>query len=185
MRRTIATLALLLALLATAPVWAAEAPADPELDRFVYSAVLEGLNELRPPHATVDRVLEEDSEGRPVSFIPGCPICMPAREAFRAYRAQPEPGSPTSGALLESLGSEKDLERTAALGRLVQDLVTRRIAASGWSDAEAEVWAQRFQSAAAEGQRQLSAHQARGVEAYEMMWSCMICDGASRACKRR
>lgn len=188
MRPVITTLALLLALVWAGPARAAQEPADRELDRFVYQAVLDGLYTMGLSDQTVDRILEEDAEGRPVSFIPGCPLCMPAREAFRDYRQRTDardvpPSAPAS--MLAALDSEKDLERTSALGRLVQDLVAKRIAAANWSDAEAEAWSRRFEAAAAEGQRQLTAHQAQDVEAYEMMWSCMICDGASRACKRR
>lgn len=188
MRSMIATLAVLLALLSAGPARADQGPADPELDRFVYEAVLDGLTTMGLSDATVDRILEEDSGGRPVSFIPGCPICMPAREAFRAYRqgTHPRDVAPVApAAMLAALDSEKDLERTSALGRLVQELIAKRIAAANWSDAEAESWGRRFEAAAAEGQRQLTAHQAQDVEAYKMMWSCMICDGASRACKRR
>lgn len=186
MRRLLAILALVAAFLPASP--ALGAPADPELDRFVYSAVLDGLHELGLPDATVDRILENDSEGRPVSFIPGCPICTPARNAFLAWRARPavadRPPATASPELLARLASDKALERTSALGRLVQDLVTRRIAAARWTDAEAEAWGRRFQAATAEGQRQLTAHQAQDVPAYKMMWSCMMCDGAARACKR-
>lgn len=187
MTRWILMLALLVGLAAPAAAGDDSAPQDPELDGFVYSAVLEGLSTQGLPDATVDRLLAVDPEGRPVSFIPGCPICMPSMRAFRDWRARPDrsAASPASPERVAALSQDDDLGRTSALARLVRELVSRRIATAGWSESEAEAWSGRFEAAAREGQRQLVAWQAKGVATYRAMWSCMICDAATRACPRK
>lgn len=178
---------LALLLLMAALTVSARAEADPELRRFVFFAVLEGLYELNLPDQAVDRLLEVDAQtGRPISFIYNCPICTPAYDAFRAYRQRPRDlevaGQAPPAELLAELTQDRPLGRTAALARLVQQLLSRRIAAARWTEEERRTWRARFERAAEEGQRQLRLQQ-KDVEAYKPMWSCMLCDAASRACK--
>src|SRR5215471_12151524 len=62
----------------------------PEMQHTVFLAVLEGLYRDAVPVEAVDLVLAPDATGEFANFVLRCPICTPAREAFRTYRTRPE-----------------------------------------------------------------------------------------------
>lgn len=186
-------LVLLLILAASPGARCEETFRDPELEQFVYQAVREGLGQLRPPASTLDLVLAVDPQsGLPYSFLPGCPICQSARQALTDYRqalAAPDAaGEARTGAADEApapeaqaLADPDPLARTSALGRLIVRWVARAAARQGWTPQELARWAQRFERAAEVGRAQLSRYQREGVEAYKMMWQCLLCQGAVQA----
>lgn len=159
--------------------------------KLVFFSVLEGLYEAGLPDEAVDRVLAADPKtGLPLSFLKGCPVCQPVYDAFKTYRARPamwglgrDFGPGASAAVVAALTNESDLERTAAIGDFVSEVMARKVAtlSASWSAAEREAWNASFESAAREGERQLQLLQAKGGPAvYQMMWSCLVCDGARK-----
>ena len=168
---------------------------DREGQKLVYFAVLEGLYDLSIPDAVVTKVLSVDDQGRPISFILGCPICHPVYDAFQTYRSRPaffksdrrdfataESNAQTQKDV-ELLNSDKPMERTAAVGRLVRLWVKAAITKQNLPSAEMARWANRLKAMSEVGQSKLSEHQRNGVEAYKLMWSCMLCDGAVKGSK--
>lgn len=168
---------------------------DREGQKLIYFAVLEGLYDLSLPDSVVTKVLSSDNQGHPISFILGCPICHPVYDAFQAYRSRPAffrsdrrdfATSESSAETLkdvEQLNSDKAMERTAAVGRLVKRWVRAAITKQNLPSAELARWANRLKAMSEVGQSKLSEHQRNGVEAYKLMWSCMLCDGAVKGSK--
>ncbi|MEW6278914.1 MAG: hypothetical protein AB1758_09850 [Candidatus Eremiobacterota bacterium] len=168
-------------LLLTAP--AAAYDPDPEFEKLIFFSVLEGLYDVDLPRETVDLVLSVDPQGNPFSFLPGCPICRPVRQAFQVYR-DGLAGTPHGAGAppeLAELGSPEPLRRTSAVARLVRRWVARRLARERWTPAEKQAWAARFEAARLEGLQALSRSQSQGADAYRLMWSCLMCDAAVRA----
>lgn len=159
--------------------------------KLVFFSVLEGLYETGVPDEVVDRILTHDPKsGLPMSFIKGCPVCQPVYDAFKAYRARPvmwgagrDFGPGASQELITALSDPNDLKRTAAVGDFISDIMARKVAqaALAWSPEERKAWCATFEAAAKEGERQLQLLQAQGgPAAYQMMWSCLVCDGARK-----
>ncbi len=190
------SLGILVAVLALS--WSLAAPAraadvnDVDFRKLVFFTVLEGLYELDLPDDVVDHILQVDPRsGHPYSFIQGCPVCTPVRDAFELYRRRPALGGAAARGFgqaapdqLAALRSEDPMERTHAVGRLVQQVMARQLASGRWSAEERTALMQRFRQAAQQGDEQLRQLQAKGVTIYQAMWSCTICDGARNACKR-
>lgn len=164
---------------------AGESPGfDLELETFVYDAVRSAAEAQRLPRPVLDKLLARDPKsGNPLSFIPGCPICIPAMLALGDWMAEaPEEAAPGADlALLELLSQPKELGRTAALARWLKDQLAQALLARGGSEAEREAWQARIQAGVDEGQRQLRTWRARGERAYQLMWSCQLCDAARKA----
>jgi hypothetical protein len=202
------TIGLALSTVLASPVMVKAAPTAPESDvisgstffdregqKLVYFAVLEGLYDQSIPDAVIAKVLVNDNQGRPVSFILGCPICHPVYDAFQTYRTRPSffksdrrdfSTTDQQDELhneIKMLNSEKPMERTAAVGRLVRRWVQIALAKQNLSSAEMGRWATRLKAMSEVGQSKLSEHQRNGVEAYKLMWSCMLCDGAVKGSK--
>lgn len=68
-------------------------------------------------------------------------------------------------------------------GRLVRLWVRAAITKQNLPSAEMARWANRLKAMSEVGQSKLSEHQRNGVEAYKLMWSCMLCDGAVKGSK--
>jgi len=172
---------LLAVLVAAVPARAGGWP-DRELQARIHDAVAAGLDDVAPPAEVVAKILTTDAQGRPVSFIVGCPICEPVLEAFKAYRPQrPTKLSPEQ---MAALSQDDPLLRTAAVGRLVRDFVATSVASAGWTEAQRKDWDERIHRAEREGQRQLRQRQAEGVDAYQLMWTCKMCDAAAGGCPK-
>lgn len=58
---------------------------DPDLNRVLFFATLEGLCEEGIPDEAVKAVLAQDEKGRYRHFVYACPVCSPVLEGFRAY----------------------------------------------------------------------------------------------------
>ena len=54
----------------------------------LFFAALEGAYRDGLSNETVDLLLERNEEGYDLLFVPGCPICMPIRNALLVYRAR-------------------------------------------------------------------------------------------------
>lgn len=179
--RAFLTSLLLALVLAAAPARAADWP-DRELQDRLRQAVTAGLDDLAPPAEVVAKILTLDAGGRPISFIVDCPICEPVLEAFKAYR--PQGATKLTPDQIAELSQDDPLLRTAAIGRLVRGFVSASVDSAGWTAEQRKDWAARIHRAEREGQRQLRQRQAEGVEAYQLMWTCKMCDAAAGACPK-
>lgn len=180
-----------MALLAVGPVLAQGKFADPELQRFLMMSVLDGLYEMSIPDEIVDKLLSRDSKtGLPYSFIAGCPICNSCYDALALYRVRPArvdgPRDFSQGqeaSLIAALSSDEPAQRTSAFSLWVKQNMKDRLAKTSWSADERAAWQIRFEAAARVGQQALKAGQQSGMEAYQMMWSCQLCDSVTNSGK--
>lgn len=172
--RIIHLLWLVLALMAPA---AAEYK-DPELEAFIQESVLTELRASPLPAPRIRTVLAQDEAGRPLYFIPGCPICGAVQKGFEAFLAE-APESGDAGADLFT--AEDALVRTRTVSVYVQGILTRRMAAMDWTPAQRSEWESRMKRAADAGLQALKQLQSEGVETYARMWSCQMCDAGVRA----
>ncbi len=170
-----------------------------EFDSFheeLFFAVLEGLYRDGVDSALVDRVIEVDLESSyPKNFVQGCPICMPALDAFRLYRARPrflssKVGSDTFGPGLASaergqlLGADPS-QRRATIQTLIERWVTERMDRLRLDQAERARWRQALEERRKQGMATLEGLRDSGAAAYRDMKACPLCDGATGACKPR
>ncbi|MCC6405656.1 MAG: hypothetical protein IT453_00720 [Planctomycetes bacterium] len=162
--------------------------------RELFFAVLEGLYADGASNAAVDAVLALDpASGRPANFVPGCPICSPAYEAFRAYRARP-----AFEALKHGFGNGLDAESERALvhgtaderferaGKLVQGWIARRLDEQRLTDDERAAWTRAMDGWRQKGMAMLDVQRASerpGIFAGRK--TCSMCDAANEACKSR
>lgn len=129
--------------LALAAVEGAKVPApapEPNLNRVLFFATLEGLCEEGVPDAAVQAVLEKDGEGRYRHFVYACPVCSPVVEGFRAYALRRDfyygrKGDP----LLAKEGDGKAFvaDPAAALHDFVERCVARQVASRRLTEKEA------------------------------------------------
>jgi hypothetical protein len=146
-----------------------------EARNFVKEAVLIRLSESTLSKETLSLLLARDSEGHPVSFIPDCPICLGVQDALLAVT----PGEEDRNMAAE-LSVDKASTRTSFLARMVRDAVQEHLTTIESTSERVEM-ADKLKKASDEGQRQLARYQARKVDTYKMMWSCLMCDAAARA----
>lgn len=182
---------------------------EPRIQPFVFFAVLEGLYQLGLNDPVVDRILQSDPRsGYPASFIYACPICMPAYDAFNAYRRRPvfiaakspvrDFGAGPTAELEQQLASDDLKVRTPAIGKLVERFVRQRIAEARWTGAERARWEKALTLGRKKGEEMLRQFQGRGSSSippltgdgsrahpYMNMNSCSMCDGVTAACKAR
>jgi hypothetical protein len=162
---------------------------EPEL----FFAVLEGLYRDGVPNEVVDALLVTNDAGHPALFVPGCPICTPALNAFQVYRARPAlvgkkiqwdtfgPGLAPELRVACTLGSLD--QRFRALNGLVQGWIERRLDARRLSPEEAEAWRLTMDSWRQKGMAGLAPQQVGGREV--ALPSCAACDAANGACAVR
>lgn len=160
--------------------------------RELFFAVLEGLYADGVSNQAVDAVLAADPEnGLPVNFVKGCPICMPAYDAFRAYRARP--ASSFKSELGDGLAADVEAqllagtadERFAASGKLVQGWIARRFDARRLTPEERAAWARVMKGWREKGMAALE--NLRGIErpgVFATRKACTMCDAANAACGR-
>ncbi|MCK6447107.1 MAG: hypothetical protein L6Q99_12015 [Planctomycetes bacterium] len=160
--------------------------------RELFFAVLEGLYADGVSNEAVDAVLANDpASGLPLNLVKGCPICMPAYDAFRAYRARPassfktELGDGLAADLEAQLVSGSADARFAISGKLVQGWIERRFDARRLSPDERAAWARVMKGWREKGMAQLE--NLRSLEqpgVFAARKSCSMCDAANAACGR-
>jgi hypothetical protein len=144
---------------------------------FVKEAVLSRLSDSTLSEETLTLLLAEDSAGHPVSFIPDCPICLGVQDALLSLTPADEDHE-----VPEELSAAKASTRTSHLARLVRSAVKEHLRTIEDVSDRMEM-ADSLKEASKEGQRQLARYQARKIESYKMMWSCLMCDAAAKAGK--
>jgi len=164
-----------------------------EQHRAVFFAVLEGLYEDGVSDEDVDRILRVDPATKaPRHFVPGCPLCNPALDAFRAYRSRGDwhykSGGNTFGPGLDestrrALASEKLGDRFAAVQGLIQRWVSARVRLMRLTNAERKQWNLAIAEMARKGNEILGSMRTFGT-AGELgtMKACPICSGAEAGC---
>lgn len=160
-----------LVLLLPQVVWAEHEQAR----QFVKEAVEAKLQTASFSESTLSRLLAKDEKGHPLSFIPDCPICLGVQDALKAQQA----GEQDEG-LPAELQADKASTRTSFLAKFVRVAVKEKLATLSSLQERVDM-AAKLKAGSEEGQRQLERYQGRKVEAYKMMWSCLMCDAAARA----
>lgn len=163
----------------------------------IFHAVLQGLYRDGVGNDIADRVLEIDEDTAfPLYVVYGCPLCMPAFDAFATYRARPEFHASKShidtwGQGLPAkmrariLGSDAAAVRSG-IQELIETWVAQRLDDRRLNDAEQERWRVAMGSLREKGEAMLKAYQKAGnAPAYANMKGCPVCDGANGACELR
>jgi hypothetical protein len=165
--------------------------------QMIFFAVLEGLYQDGASNEIVDAVLAPGSGGnRLMHFVYACPICSPAADAFRTYRARvefccykvPSPFN-TFGPGLDAAVSRRILsgeldQRLQAIDQLVETWVRRRLDSMRLSVQELARWKQGFELRRKLGM-ELLRHNPRAPAPSgtpSPVERCPFCDGAARAC---
>lgn len=170
-----------------------------EMRQFVFFAVLEGCYEDGVATVDVERILAPDpATDRPTHFVDGCPICMPALDAFRLYRNRPLLATPFGGATRDTLGdglaphlrarlkSAVLKERLDAIHTLVSRWVDRRLGLIRATDTEREWCASRLEAFKKKGIATLRAQQSDGdAGALGAIGDCAVCQAATAAAAGR
>jgi len=164
-----------------------------EAHRTVFFAVLEGLYLDGASNEDVDRILAGGDT--PELFVYGCPICMPALDAFRVYRGRARlstrkdgdtfgPGLPEE--LRARLAGEAFSTRWEALRDLLRRYVARRLDTLRLTRAEREAYAAVLEEMRKKGMAVLQSYEAAGrAGALGELDRCALCDGANAGCPER
>lgn len=167
-----------------------------DLDREIFFAVLEGLYVDGVSSEAVDALLAAE-DGQPLHFVPGCPICMPAVDALRVYRARvpfsskkelrDTFGPGLSEAETAALASSDRRERLATIGGLVERWIARRLEAGRPTPEERAAWEADLRFRREQGMAMLQGAQrnarALGQDSPALeLERCAFCDGANAAC---
>lgn len=171
-------------------VLAGLAPAGTDPDRrvphrTVFFAVLEGLYEDGVATEDVERILLEDEAERLIHFVPGCPLCMPARDAFRVYRTRalwtdykdlPEGtfGPGLDKETRAALHSGDFATRFQAIQRLIERWVGKRLDLMRLTKDERFAW----RNAIADMRKRGTALLQSANAALRSQKSCAVCEGA-------
>jgi hypothetical protein len=171
---------------------AAEARVESEAyDRAIFFAVLEGLYTDGVQTEVVERIVEIDPESKyPANFVYACPICMPAYDAFAAYRARPgfiarkdnktAFGDGLASEEVRALTSGPLADRHAAIQRLVQRWMDRYVDSRRFNDEERARWRQAMEERRKKGMATLVQYRAQGFGAsYREMKQCPFCEAAN------
>lgn len=146
---------------------------------FVAQAVTKELSESQLTQKTLDLLLAQDEQGRPLSFIPDCPICLGVQDALLAWKVSSEDVN-----VPDDWSAARASTRTSSLAKFVRQAVKRELGTIEDLNQRLEM-NHRLRAGSEEGQRLLTLQQNRKVKAYKMMWSCLMCDAAERATKDR
>lgn len=174
--------------------------ADP-YSRTLFFAILEGLYEDGVQNEVDDSILATDPAGGGyLHFVPACPLCTPTLKAFQLYRRRPDlglkSGKDTFGEGLPDEVAAKILrgkpeERLAALNRLVETWLSRKLASLRLSAEERAAWSAAFEDGRKRGmaayfvQTRQAGAQAGFKLGYVGEKTCAVCDGANQACAVR
>lgn len=181
---------------ACVPSFAASALSFDAYHQGIFFAVLEGLYRDGVSTEVALAVLELDPQSRTsVSFVPGCPICTPAQDAFRLYAARPKfvskPG--TADTFGPGLSPEQVVQLTGG------DPTARRQALRGQVEHWVSAWLDRMRLDPAERnewERQLAARSEKGMaildgmrrsdpERFAGFDECPFCAGAEAGSRSR
>ena len=170
--------------------------------QLIFSAVLDGLYWDGVSNEIVDAICAMEGEtGWPINFVYGCPICMPALDACRAYRKRPEffgqkaPRSNFGKGLSEETRSRilsKDIDvRLPAIEELILRWIDARLADLRLTPEEQEHFEGMMSGFREKGMAMLEGYRKndwseRGVaNPYKSMKECAFCNGAARAAEKR
>ena len=164
-------------------------------DRQIFYAVLEGLYHDGVSNETVDRVLMKGKDNGYIHFIRGCPLCVPALEAFRHYRQRPDfvsykmtrntwgPGLTED--LRKRLGADELETRLDVVNTLVKRFIKRRLDSLRLTDDELSRWRQHMESGRKKGMAILrSTKQGGGMTEWGEISDCAVCDASNEACEK-
>jgi len=166
-------------------------------DEELFHAVLEGLYHDGVSNAVVDALLVNDAQsGYPVNFVWACPVCMPALNALRVYRARPlftgeklprdTFGKGLAPELERQLTSPDDYERQIALRALIEGWIERRMQMLRLDEHERAEWTAELRRRRDIGTKYLAGYRGSGMSAScAMMKECPSCEGAAGACRVR
>ena len=175
-----------------------EAPRPAQFDlehRTIFFAVLEGLYEDGVTNEDLARILlPEKGKKWPMHFVYGCPLCMPALDAFRTYAKRPELhyklvendtfGRGLGKEVSRALASEEFKVRYGAIQKLIERWVKRRLELQRLSDEERRHWARALRERKEKGEAMLNAEIRTGMAGPRaQMKGCSICSGADAAAR--
>ncbi len=166
-----------------------------QVQQLIFFGVLEGLytDGVETRVASVIATIDEP-EGIPHNFVYGCPICMPALDAFRVYAARPgfyrdKIGRNTFGAGLDPaiearLLSDDSQQRRDTLQQLIDRWVDERIATSGFDDQQRDALTLSLKEMRKLGMGLLYQFQSEEgpdiyLDFYRDWQACPSCDGAN------
>lgn len=163
----------------------------------LFFAVLEGLYVDGVSNPVVDAILARGGErNEPTNFVWGCPICMPAYEALRLYRARPHfesfkglsdtfgPG--LDDGLTQRVTGADAGARMQAIEELVTRWTGRRMDALRLDEAERATWQREMEMLRKKGMSMLFDYRDSATPGqYQSMKACAFCDGANGACAKR
>jgi hypothetical protein len=164
-------------------------------DREIFFAVLEGLYRDGVANDVVDAVIAIDPTTHyPANFVYACPVCMPAYDAFRSYRARPrfygdKGGRDTFGGglapeLARELTGTDVAGRQRAITALVQGWMVARMEALQLGSEERAEWAREMEERRKKGMAYLATYRAQGLGGtYALMATCPLCEAANGACR--
>jgi hypothetical protein len=174
-------------------------PAPPKADfdpyhQGVFFAVLEGLYRDGVSTAAARAIAETDPvSGYPISFVQGCPICMPALDAFRLYIVRP-PFESKLPADTFGPGLPGQVEARLTGGDPASRRAELRIVVEGWVDAwldrqrlgprERETWNHGLADRAKQGMNILAGLRELGSGPYAYVKECPLCVGAEAGAAR-
>lgn len=164
-------------------------PRDPDFRRLVFHAVLEGCYADGVTTAEAKAVLRADpATGQPMHFVDGCPLCMPALDAFALYAGRPPLRSRSKGSpgdtfgpgldetVRERLGSDVLKERLDAVNTLVDRWIRARIETMRPTADERDRWTSRLKDMMEKGTAILRSRAEDGTAgAYGAMKGCAVC----------
>jgi|SRR5882672_9826671 len=165
-----------------------------DYEQEIFFGVLEGCFVDGVSNEAVDAILAVDpASSMPANFIQGCPICMPARDAFRVYRARPrfeghKDSSDTFGpgldpTVLTALASADLGVRQTQIMKLVESWMARRVDGLRLNDYERGEWQQNMADRRKKGMAMLQQYRNGGNPGtYSKMKACPFCDAANGAC---
>jgi len=156
----------------------------------VFFAVLEGLYRDGVSSEVVGLVLAGDPTTRQSDhFVYACPLCTPAREAFRLYQRRPRfdglkmpkdtLGAGIPAAVVEQLRSPEKQPRLDELQGLIETWVARRMDSLRLTADERREWEEAMEARRKEGMAMLERMSA------DPSWkNCAICDASTKACRQ-
>lgn len=165
-------------------------------DQQIFAAVLSGLYRDGVANEVVDAVTAIDGTTHwPAHFVYACPICMPAFDAFRTYRARPTffgdkqhrdtfgPGLSVATTAALCGADAKAVQQT--LQELVQSWLAARERELRLTPAERAEWAAEMEQRRQQGTKLLVSFRQQGLGAnYSWMQACPLCEAAHGACER-
>jgi hypothetical protein len=153
----------------------------------LFFAVLEGLYRDGVTNDVVEGLLVPNDAGGAALFVPGCPICTPAFNAFLVYRTRPAfagkkidqdtfgPGLP-EGVAAACTGPDMDA-RFKALNGLIEGWVAQHIKSRRLTADEAAEWRRIMEEWRKKGMGGLQQQQVAGRDF--SLKTCAVCDAAN------